>query len=525
QQLKSNRVDLYLQDEYIVSEKLKITGGLRVSMIDFKDTALENPAITALYFRRFEQFNTGLMPKTQYLFEPRFGFNYDVKGDRSTQIRGGTGVFTGKPPYVFLSNQIGNNGVLTGFIDVNNSTAYGFSANPPQHFTPANPTLPTTFDLAFTVPDYKFPQVWKSNIALDQKLPGGFIGTLEYIYGQNINAVTYYNANLKSPNARFNGPDNRYRWTSTSVNRINSNVSMAAVLANTDEGYYNNTTIKLEYPAKRGLWGSFALSFSDAKDIQSAGSTASASWQSIRSINGNNDNIGLSNSDNNIKEKLVGLIGYKINYGKKYGGATSFTLGYIGQSGFSYTYNIAGDMNLDGVSGNELLYVPGHGSQIKFEQFNSPTQPNGSVVTFTTVMQQQALEDFIKQDKYLSTRRGGYTERNGSYIPMLNRFDFSVIQDFFITIKGVKNSFQARADILNFGNLLNNDWGVSQRATVPSLLTYRSVGSADGIPVFRLATQLDQYGYTILARDTYSKNTSVSNVWTAQLSLRYTFGK
>lgn len=534
QKLKSDKIDLYLQDEYIVSEKFKVTGGIRVSMIDFENTALENPAVNAMTFTRGEKWNTGVMPKTQYLFEPRFGFNYDVKGDRSTQIRGGTGVFTGKPPYVFISNQIGNNGVLTGFIDYNNVpfnatqaallNGIGFTTDPAKYYTPLNATLPTTFDLAMTSPSYKFPQVWKTNIALDQKLPGGFIGTLEYIYGQNINAVTYYNANLKDPTAVFNGPDKRDRWLSASGNRINSNVSMAAILTNTDKGYYNNTTLKLEYPAKKGLWGSFALSFSDSEDIQSAGSTASASWQSIRSINGNNNNIQLSTSDNNIKEKLVGLIGYRINYGKKYGGATSFTLGYIGQSGFGYTYNISGDMNGDGVSGNDLLYVPTSGSQITFEQFNSPTQPNATVTTFTTAMQQQALELFISQDKYLSSRRGGYTERNGAYVPMLNRFDFSVIQDFYLTIYGQKNSFQVRADIINFGNMLNNDWGVSQRATVPSLLTYRSVNSS-GVPVYRLATQLDENGYTILARDTYSKNTSVSNVWTAQLSLRYTFGK
>lgn len=532
QVLKSNKIDLYLQDEYIVSEKLKVTGGLRVSMIDFSNTALENPAVYAMTFAKGEKWNTGLMPKTQYLFEPRLGFNYDIKGDKSTIIRGGTGVFTGKPPYVFISNQIGNNGVLTGFIDYNNvpfnATAaaalngIGFTTDPNKYFTPTNNTA---FDLNFSDSNYKFPQVWKSNIALDHKLPGGFIGTVEYIYGQNINAVTYYNANLKAPSALFNGPDKRNRWTSTSGNRINSNVSMAAILKNTDEGFYNSTTLKIEYPSKKGLWGSFALTFSDAQDLQSAGSTASSSWQSIRSVQGNNSDFGMTTSDNNIKERLVGLMGYRINYGKNHGGATSFTLGYIGQSGFGYTYNINGDMNGDGVSGNDLLFVPNNGADIKFENWTSTTKnPDGTFSAFTIAQQQMEFEKFIAQDKYLSSRRGGYTERNGSYVPILHRFDFSVIQDFYVTIKGQKNSFQIRADILNFGNMLNNDWGVSQRATVPSLLTYRSVGSTDGIPVYRLATQLDENGYTILARDTYSKNTSISNVWSAQISLRYTFG-
>jgi hypothetical protein len=525
QTLKSNKIDLYIQDEYIVSEKFKFTAGLRASMVDFENTALENPAVNALTFTKGEKWNTGLMPKTQYLFEPRFGFNYDVKGDRSTQFRGGTGVFTGKPPYVFISNQIGNNGVLTGFIDVSGAAAtnYGFTADPAKYLKPANPTLPTSFDLAMTNPNYKFPQIWKSNIALDQKLPGGFIGTVEYVYGQNINAVTYYNANLKDPTARFNGPDTRHRWIGGNTgNRINSNVSMAAILTNTDEGYYNSTTLKIEYPAKKGLWGSFALTFSDAKDVQSAGSTASSSWQSIRSINGNNEGIGMSISDNNIKERLVGLVGYRINYGKKSWGSTSFTLGYVGQSGSPFSYTINGDMNGDGVSGNELIYVPNNGSEIKFEQFTS-TQPDKTVTTFTIDDQKAAFEKFIAQDIYLNSRRGQYAERNASYVPMLHRMDFSVIQDFYLTFGGVKNSFQVRADILNFGNMLNKDWGVSQRATAPSILTYRSVGSTDGIPVYRMATTTDENGRFILAKETYAKNTSISNVWSGQISLRYSF--
>ncbi len=118
QTLKSDRLDLYLQDEFDATQNLKLTFGIRANIIGFEQTALENPAVTSMTFANGERFNTGVLPKTQLLFEPRFGFNYDVKGNKKTQIRGGTGVFTGRPPYVFLSNQIGNNGVLTGFIDV-----------------------------------------------------------------------------------------------------------------------------------------------------------------------------------------------------------------------------------------------------------------------------------------------------------------------------------------------------------------------------------------------------------------------
>ena len=159
QTLKTDRLDIYGQDEFEVNEKLKLTLGLRTAIVSFEQTALENPLVTAMTFANGERFNTSVLPKTQTLFEPRFGFNYDMFDDRTTQIRGGSGIFTGRPPYVFVSNQIGNNGVLTGFIDVSGAAAsqYGFTANPNQYFIPSTPTLPSTFDLAFTDENYKFP--------------------------------------------------------------------------------------------------------------------------------------------------------------------------------------------------------------------------------------------------------------------------------------------------------------------------------------------------------------------------------
>ncbi|MEY4333371.1 MAG: hypothetical protein RLZZ196_2114, partial [Bacteroidota bacterium] len=184
QVLKTTRVDIYGQDEYQATDKLKVTLGLRTAIIDIEPTSLENKAVTAMTFANGEKLNTSVMPKTQVLWEPRFGFNYDVFGNKKTQLRGGSGVFTGRPPYVFISNQVGNNGVLTGYIDNDNkgTTKYGFTANPAQYYIPSTPTLPSTFDLAFTDENYKFPQVWKTNLAVDQKLPLGFIGTIEGIY-------------------------------------------------------------------------------------------------------------------------------------------------------------------------------------------------------------------------------------------------------------------------------------------------------------------------------------------------------
>jgi hypothetical protein len=518
--LEANRLDFYVQDEFNATKNLKLTFGVRANIIDLGNTALENKAVTSMTFANGEKFNTSVLPKTQFLVEPRFGFNYDLKGEKKTQIRGGTGVFTGRPPYVFLSNQVGNNGVLTGFIDVSGAAAaqYGFTANPNQYFIPSTPTLPSTFDLAFTNQNYKFPQVWKNNIAIDQKLPWlGLILSAELLYNKTINAVHYYNANLDKPVGKLGGVDTRDLFAGNDNGvRVNDNVSMAAVLTNRNGAYNRSATFKLEKPVSKGLWGYVAYTNAMAEDFMSAGSIASGSWQSAVSVNGNN-NLGLSISDFVVRNRIVGLLGYRIDYGKKYGGATTITLGYVGSQNNPFSYIVAGDLNGDRVNNNDLVFVPNKGSDIRFAPLTVGTR------VYTEAEQQAAFEAFISQDPYLSTRRGQYAERNALDLPFLHRFDLSIAQDVFVKIGGKRNSFQIRADILNFGNMVNNKWGVSQRATNPQLLNFVS-RDASNIPTYRLATQRDASG-TYLIKDTYQYNSSVFDVWSAQLGIRYTFGK
>jgi hypothetical protein len=522
QTLKSDRLDLYLQDEYNATKDLKLTFGVRANIIGFENTALENPVITAMTFAGGEKFNTGVMPKTQVLFEPRLGFNYDLKGQKKTQLRGGTGVFTGRPPYVFLSNQIGNNGVLTGFIDVSGAAAanYGFTADPNKYFIPSTPTLPTTFDLALTDQNYRFPQVWKTNLAVDQKLPFlGLVASAEYLYNKTLNAVHYYEANLQNPVGTLGGVDNRLRFGGSDATvRINNNVSRAAVLTNKDGAFHESLTLKLEKPYQKGLWGSIAWTTANSKDFMSAGSIASGSWQSALSVNSNNV-LDLSFADQFVKNRFVGLLGYRIEYGSKYGGATTITLGYVGQQSNPYSYIAAGDLNGDRVNNNDLIFVPQRGSDIRFSTLTVGTR------VYTEAEQQEAFDKFINQDKYLSTRRGQYAERNGGLLPYLHRFDLSVAQDIFVNIGGKRNTFQIRADILNFGNMVNNKFGVSQRATAPQILNFVSRDAVTNVPTFRLATQRLTDGSTILARDSHQYNSSVFDVWSAQLGIRYIFGR
>ena len=323
---------------------------------------------------------------------------------------------------------------------------------------------------------------------------------------------------MEAPIGTLAGSDQRAKFAGNDNGvRVNDNVSMGAVLTTRNGAYHQSVTAKLEYPYQSGLWGSIAYTYSDSKDFMSAGSIASGSWQSARSVNGNNT-LELSNSDNLIRNRFVGLLGYKIDYGKKFGGSTSISLGYVGQQSNPYTYFVAGDLNGDRVRDNELIYVPNNASEINFAPLTVGT------TTYTESEQQTAFDAFINQDEYLSTRRGKYAERNGSVLPYLHRFDLTVAQDFFVKVKGKKNSIQIRLDILNFGNMLNNEWGVSQRAGAPALLNFVNY-NGEGEPVYRLQTQKLVDGSTVLAQQSVQKNSSVFDVWNAQLGLRYTFGR
>ena len=178
-------------------------------------------------------------------------------------------------------------------------------------------------------------------------------------------------------------------------------------------------------------------------------------------------------------------------------------------------------MNGDRVSFNDLLYVPKSASEVRFQ--SQTVVSNGVATIYTEAQQQKAFDDYINQDSYLSGRRGQYAERNAHVLPMLHRLDLSVTQDLFVKIAGKNNNFQIRADILNFTNLLNRDWGVTQRVTNRNVLNYRTLTA--NVPFYQLATQTDAAGNRFLIKDTFQKNASVFDVWQAQITLRYIFGK
>ncbi|HSJ08583.1 MAG TPA: carboxypeptidase regulatory-like domain-containing protein [Longimicrobiales bacterium] len=512
---------IYAQDEWTPNDKLKITLGLRMDVPTFGDTGFENPLANAMTFRDADgnavQYRTEKLPDANLLFSPRLGFNLDVRGDRSTQVRGGTGIFTGRPAYVWISNQIGENGVLTGFEDVRGAAAINRPFNPDPHaYRPATVSgaPAASYALAFTDPGFKFPQVWRNNIAVDQRLPYGVIGTAEFLYSKDVNGVSYINANLPAAQSAFGGADTRPRWTN---NRINGNVPNAIVLQNQAEGYSWNVAGSLEKPFASGLYVKGAYSYGEAKNTVDPGSIASGSWQNNAHA-GDPNNPGLGFSATSPGHRVFAALSYRKDFFSF--GATSLSLFWEGRTIGNASYLYANDLNGDGGT-NDLIYIPRDVSEMNFAQYTQNASGGRPARTFTAAEQAAAWDAYINQDDYLSERRGQYAERNGVRLPMQFRADLGISQDLNAMFGGVTNGLQIRADILNFSNLLNSDWGISQRMVSTQPLT-NAGADAQGRTTYRLRNISRPDAFELID-STFEPTATIGDVWRMQLSLRYTF--
>ncbi len=526
---------VYAQDEWRPTRNLTLVAGLRVDRPSFGQTAFANAVADTMTFRDGDgspiQYSSGSLPDATLLFSPRVGFNYDMRGRQSTQIRGGTGIFTGRPAYVWISNQVGNTGVLTGFqsmqaganvcgAGVNTVTCRPFHPDPTHYWQPATGLPPSSFQLALTDPDFKFPQVWRSNFAVDQRLPWlGLTGTAEFLYSKDVNGIAYINANLPAAQSAYTGADQRARWTS---NRIYSAVSDATVLTNQGRGSSWNLALTLERSARSGLYGKVGYTYGESRNTVDPGSIASGSFTSNR-IYGEANNPPLGYSQFSPGHRAFVALSYQRNLLSV--GATTFSLFWEGRTAGNGSYGFSSDANGDGAS-NDLIYIPRDASEMNFEQYcvNSSgiVQSNCGVAavtdTFTVADQQAAWEAFIQQDDYLSSHRGQYAQRNAVFFPMLYRADVSVSQEIGRMIGAQSHRLQLRLDILNFMNLISESSGQSYFMANSTPLVPRGA-DVNGALLYRLRNN----GTSLIPAKSFERTSGFNDVWRLQLGVRYTF--
>jgi len=516
QPLKVTYTGAYAQDEWAVNDKFKVIAGVRMDVPLFGATGFRNANADALTFRDETgapiQYDTAKLPDPKILWSPRVGFNMDVSENRSTQLRGGTGIFTGKPLFVWISNQIGNTGVLTGFERLDNTTARPFNPDP-EAYKPTNVTgaPAASYELALTDENFKFPQVWRTNLAVDHRLPWNITGTAEVLYNRDVNGIYYINANLPAAQTTFTGADTRMRWL-PNQNRINNatgnQISNATVMKNQNVGRSWNTVLSARKNMTRGMIAT-GFNYGESRNTVDPGSIAFGSWSGNAHSNDPN-NPGLSYAGASPGSRFFLTGSYRAEY---FGfGATSISGFWESRTIGNASYIFSGDLNGDGGSANDLLYIPRNQSEMNFQSFTA------GGITFTPEQQASAWEALIAGDPYLSKHRGEYAVRGAVFLPMVHRLDFGITQDVFTNIGGERHRFQFRVDIINFGNMLNKNWGVAQRLVSNSPLTNPAADTL-GRATYRLRAINNQ-----LMTNTLEQTADLNDVYRVMFSLKYFFG-
>ncbi len=501
------QLSLYGQDEVVLSDRFNMTFGLRVDFPLYLTDPIDNPfsrGLTALdENRQAETIDQSKLAGTSPLFSPRVGFNWNAIGERRTQIRGGTGIFTGRVPFVWIGNVVSNPGANPNLFPTG-----------PQRPTSKNATLAQSFDVNAMDPEFKWPQVWTTDLAVDQQLPWDLLGTLELIYSKDINAVFMRNADLRAPVRNLPGPDGRPFYGGFGNNELNSDGGAGIyVIDNTNEGYSFNATAQLRKTFRNGATAILGYNFSQARSNLKSTEIASVLWQN-QPVQGDPNNPELGPSEFGQRHRIVGGATWSRTWSRTARTQVGLFLEigqgnrFSGAGGNRYSFIYSGDVNGDGQGGNDLIYIPRTQSEIQFDPYTAGNQ------TISAQEQWTRLNAFIEQDSYLRSHRGQIAERFGALNPWYNNVDLRILQDLSFRTGATQHSFQLSLDVLNVGNLISSDWGVrkvaSSSATSPLTLTRFD---ANGAPVFNFTGP----------SQTYIDDPGLLSRWRAQFGLRYFF--
>ncbi|WP_313903056.1 TonB-dependent receptor [Flavobacterium anhuiense] len=526
-----NQFGLYLQDNIRVSDNFRVSVGVRADMpvwesgvtnSDFNDRTI--PLLEAAG-KDLKGARVGQPIKSTVHFSPRVGFNYDVNGDKETQVRGGIGVFTSRVPLVWPGGAYNNYGMGQYFYDTSIVTTGPkplFNPNtdiPSQMYsngTPVGP-IPGTGAVGGNVDlfakDFKLPQVLKTSIGFDRKLPGGLVLSAEAIFNENLNSIQYQNLNLAGPQTYTTGGDVRPIYNNVLVDTKYSGIYLGS---NKKAGSAWNTNFTLtKYFTSDFIDANISATYSYGESnvwMDATSSQNSSQWQYIETVNGSNAISGVSRSDFDQGSRVMANSSIKFKWNNNI--KTTIGLYYEGAQGtpISYIYNDSnGRIMRDTNQNSALAYIPTNKSEVVLVSTTAnPMTPD---------QQWEAYDAYISSNKYLNSRRGKYAERNGDRLDWSHVIDLKLAQEFKVNVGKKSHKLEFTADVFNFTNLLNKNWGRRYFATNDQVLLLQQVGFLPNgtTPTFNFnpnvkntVNQIDDVGLQ-------------SSRWQMQVGARYSF--
>ncbi len=499
---------LYAQDEIQIQDNFTLTAGLRIDIpfitteqdvaSDFESTLRDS--IGTAY--DIEGAEVGKLPQGQIMFSPRVGFNYDVMNDKSLVVRGGLGIFTSRVPFVWPGGAFNNNGLTVGGVDTDGIDGdIVFQPGINDQYVADDFAVPSG-QVDLFASDFKYPQVFRTSLAVDKNFTNGWSVSLEGIYTKTLNNVFYQNIN-SDPTVDFNwtgGPDNRPVYTRNSLDERYTAIYYAT---NTNEGSSSSITLSTTKEFDFGLNFFAAYTYGNSTSIfEGTSSQNSSQWRGAFNVDGRN-NAPLGRSDFALGSRIVSAVSYVSDWTNDGRYNTTVSLFYEGQSGdpYSYVYNNRSARNINNETGStsrnrSLIWIPADASEI-------------NLIDDT---QWAALDKFIEEDKYLSENRGSYAEKNGSRAPFVSQIDLKILQDL-----GFKNhKIQLSFDVFNVANLINKNWGVVYNNPFDyRLINFEGYDTDGKTPLFSF-TEED------LGNDRFNINDRLSR-FRARVGIRYIF--
>jgi hypothetical protein len=517
-ELAFQQYSAYLQNNMKFSDNFRMTAGIRLELPSYPsiESTNFNQAFNDLDFGG-EKYSTAQLPAAKLTFSPRVGFNWDITGERKYVLRGGSGVFVGRLPYVWLVSVVGNSNVgQTQYFynrpadaadvqpDFNPDLKSILSQLYGGSFTPAVPRAPQSPTILST--DLKMPATWKSSLAFDAKLPGNVDFTLEGIYNNDFNPVVINNKGLKESGTLTLNPNDIRKTYASHINNQN-----AFMIMNKEDSkaYYYSLSAQLRKKFDVGLDLSVAYTRSNSKAYSDGigDQVTSAFNTNLFSVNGINDHE-LGYGTYVAPDRVIATVGYKKDYARNF--STGVYLIYDGSQhgyagSFSYTrysYTMSNVVNDRGA--NNLLYIPATKAELDTWEFADATNYSGA-------QQRDDFWAFIEQDKYLSSRKGEYAERGGAIMPWRSSLDLKVVQDIFVNVGGKRNTLQLGVDVSNLPNLINSNWGLYKQVRSSNILSYS--GGKYSFP---------KVNNEVLT-STFRNYESFRSTYSMQFSLRYIF--